>query len=360
MRLISLLYYVYRNHFRTQVVYGIFILITPLNISFAQESYTLTFSFSFNSLILPGEYFHNLIGDTVYVDIVDTNYLNEIEYFEDRKKVTVLDLSNTFMVIDSVHLLSKHGFYYLKLKSIKNDLSIGLRINPMNRRDEYIPKKVTLIRKSVYNAFKLLLMDLVFDTGISINLNTINAQSDTSYDYDDVVFENLSRLDTHEVKKYHMDSLSNGWRVKKILILDSEDLFKSINTVNNNSCSNSESEIGYGMQHICLLTENYLGHSQMVQLSQINEHQFLSEIPLIKKVIPYKKRYGNIQWQKSRFLLSYYNIVDPPEHDSDSKTKSGYLEPVVSNNRISYFKNATLLTFSLRYRDYIKKKSIIY
>ncbi len=204
-------------------------------------------------------------------------------------------------------------------------------------------------------------MELVFDTGISINLNTINGQSDTSSDYNDVVFEGLSKIDTQDVKKYHMDSLSNGWKVKKILILDSEDLFNTINTtLPNNACSDRETEIGYGMDHICLLTENYMGHSQMVQISQMNETQYISEIPLIKQTIRYRKKYGKMQWQKSRFLLNYYNIVDAPEHDSDSETKSGYLEPVISNNRISYFKNATLLTFSLRYRDYIKKKSIIY
>jgi hypothetical protein len=269
------------------------------------------------------------------------------------------------MIIDSVGLIPRkgvgnnkgiHNTYYLRLKSIDNDFSIGIRTS-LNQSDIQIHRKFTLIRKPVYDAFRLRLMELVFDTGISINLNTINGQSDTSSDYNDVVFEGLSKIDTQDVKKYHMDSLSNGWKVKKILILDSEDLFNTINTtVPNNACSDRETEIGYGMDHICLLTENYMGHSQMVQISQMNENQYISEIPLIKQTIRYRKIYGNIQWQKSRFLLNYYNNVDAPEHDSDSETKSGYLEPVISNNRISYFKNASLLTFSLRYRDYTKKR----
>lgn len=347
------------------VILSMGILFVPYHLCSSQESHTLTFPFSYNSIIIPGEDYHALIGDTVYFDIRDTTFIYNIDYFDGDKRFSTYKTLKSIMIIDSGGLISRkgvsnnkgiHNINYFRLKSIDNDFSIGIRIS-LHQSDRQLHRKFTLIRKSVYDAFRLRLMKLVFDTGISINLNTTNGQPDTSDDYDDVVFENLSKIDTHDVKRYHMDSLSYGWRVKKILILDTEDLFNNTNsTYSNSACSNYETEIGYGMEHICLLTENYMGHNQMVQISQVNENQYISEIPLIKQTIRYRKEYGNIQWQKSRFLLNYYNIVDSPEHDSDSETKSGYLEPVISNNRISYFKNATLLTFSLRYRDYTKKR----
>lgn len=351
--------------FTIKLVFAITLLLPPVQCTFAQESHTITLPFSYNTIILPGEEYHELIGDSVYFSVQDTTFLYDIDYFNKQKNISALPISKLIMIIDSITLIprkeignnkSSHNKYYLRLNSINSDFSIGIRIS-LHQLDRQLHRKFTLIRKSVYDAFKLHLMKLVFDTGISINLNTTNGQPDTSDDYDDVVFQNLSKIDTHDVKRYHMDSLSYGWRVKKILIQDTEDLFNNTNSTNSNgACSNYETEIAYGLEHICLLTENYMGHSQMVQISQLNENQYISEIPLIKQTIRYRKKYGNIQWQKSRFLLNYYNIVDAPEHDSDSETKSGYLEPVISNNRISYFKNASLLTFSLRYRDYTKKK----
>jgi len=357
-----------RNSFTTQIhtFFLLMCLSSPLYDCYSQKLFKNTFEFSYNFIIKPGEKIHSLIGDTVYFDILDSNTLDNIQYFDPTNPPSFSSLSKKLLTIENVEYekdvqRGKKGkgtySYRFILKSIDYGFHFSISIKELKRGKGIKDRGFIFIRKSIYAAFKDELMKLIFDTGINVNLNTINGTPELQDDGSEMIFTNISRLDTNDLKEYNLDSLSLGWSVKEVRLLGVDDIFENPDsTMYDYNCFDYSILGMLSAGNICLLAENYKGHTQIVSLLEEGYNVFLTGIPQIQSTEKYKKRHGKNNWLKSRLLLYFFNQYTSEDEDTHPLDSSGYLEPVVQDNQIVYFTNASLQIFSLHYNEYSKFK----
>lgn len=349
-----------------RILVAISFVIVPEYISFSQRTYRLSFPFSYNSIKMPNESLTSLKGDTVYIDFQDFSAFEEIELFNQKlipdvswvsKKLMVIERAEYFIKKPTRNIAKGYGNYHIILKSLVHPFRIAINISDSINQLTQNKRDFIFIRKSIYDEFKNRLSLLVFDTDIHVNLNTVNCKTETQNTYDNFPFKNVSKLDSNNLKEYDLDSLSRGWKVKTVKIFGVEDIFQGPDSVSYGCECHDNSMLGDNSEgNICLLTQNYKGHTQIVSLYEENNHNFYSGIPTIRATKKYKVMYGKNNWLKSRLILYFYNSI---EGDSNSVECSklervGYLEPVISGKKIAHFTYVTPKIFSIYYNYYKK------
>jgi hypothetical protein len=158
-----------------------------------------------------------MIGDTVLFHLSQDSLSNSYVRFSDNFRRNVYSSSNNFLRITNA-MYRKGKKYSAKL--IHNDTLI-LTLQHLISKDTFSlwirdlnsyytrNNKTILIRKSVYDLFKKKLQILRFETDIGLTTDTIR----DDYSEKEFPFYLVKEIDTHEVKKFSIDSLKKVWKV---------------------------------------------------------------------------------------------------------------------------------------------------
>lgn len=339
---------------------------------FSQELYKLSIPYSYNSLYLPGENELSPLGDTVYFDLLDTTALSDISFYNTetpslnsiKKNFYVIDTIIYYPLPDSYDRVKR--LYSISLSALKGNISFTFQLSTRANIEQYIRDKFLLIRKTVYDSFKDYLSQLVFDTDLDLEyLSSFRNRVEEDFQPNPPL-KYLSALDTNDLKLFNLDSLENGWKVKKVFVFGVENLFSVSDSINYDYQCYDGSGIGisYGPGQICLLAENYLQHTQIISLLQSDEilstdkgpFTYVSGIPTIQQSKKLRRKYGQVNWWKTRFIHHIYSedTNDIGYNGYSSNSLGGYYEPEIMGNKVAYFKKITLKPFSTYYSDHSK------
>lgn len=334
---------------------------------FSQELYKISIPYSYNSLYLPGEKELSPIGDTIYFDILDTSAINEINFYNvDIPPVS--SISKKYYVIDTVisyRLPNKKNIpnrlYSISLSQIHGNLRFSFQLGNSPNIDHYIMDKIVFIRKKVYDSFKNYLLQYKFDTDLELHTNI--KEINEAFFHFNRPLSYLSFLDTNDIKLFNLDSLEFGWKVKKVFVYGVENLFSLSDSIDYDYQCYDGSHID-GPGQICLLAENYLQQTQKVCLQQRDEilstdkgpFTYVSGIPTIQQAKKLRRKYGQVNWWKTRFIHHRYyeDSNDIGYNGYSSNSLGGYYEPEILGNKVAYFKKITLKPFSTYYSDHSK------
>ena len=337
------------------------LIILTCKVTYSQDFYKVKCNVTYDQLILDNEKYENMIGDTVFFDIESDHNTYAYITFSNNFVLHKSHFLHRYLVVSNVDY-KKENNTMRNTSSLFDTLNITLQSLSSNHTfsfkivntDSYLRRKdnnkIKFIRKSVYNHFKNELLSLRFDTDIGMYNDTIKHESDLKQ----FPYNLISNLDTNSVKSYNIDSLKRGWKVEEVFIFGSADLFSNIDSINYAAeCfDNSIYSMWYSSRSICLLTSNYLGHKQIVNVFSIEGKKGLySGIPTVDIGKEKRDMYGDMLWYKSRFLSFTidYNCKNNEDNLDNCLRRSYPIEPVIQNDSIIYFKNASLAAFKLYY-----------
>lgn len=349
-------------------VFLICYLIEPGFNLFSQNLYRLSIPYSYNSLYLPGEKELSPIGDTVYFDFLDTTAIRDL-YFYNTVIPSVDSIRKNFYIVDTIisHPLTNNKdkekwLYSISLSAINANLKFSFQLATGANIKHCIRDKILFIRKTVYDSFKNYLLQYKFDT--DLELHTYFKEIGEEDFHNDPPQRYLSLLDTNDIKLFNLDSLELGWKVKKVFVYGVENLFSLSDSINYDYQCYDGSHID-GPGQICLLAENYLQQTQKLCLQQRDEifstdkgpFTYFSGIPTIQQSKKLRRKYGQVNWWKTRFIHESYSedTNDVGYYGYSSNSLGGYYEPEIMENRVAYFKKITLKPFSIYYNHHSKK-----
>jgi hypothetical protein len=340
------------------IIPTVILLVISNSYMYAQDYYKIKCNVHYTDLLIKDEKAESMIGDTVLFHLSQDSLSYSNVRFSNNFRRNVYSSSNNYLRITNA-MYHKAKKYSAKL--IHNDTLI-LTLQHLISKDTFSlwirdfnsyytrNNKTILIRKSVYDLFKKKLQILRFEPEIGLTTDAIR----DDYSENEFPFYLVKEIDTHEVKKCSIDSLKKGWKVEEIFIYGSADLFSNIDSINYAAeCfDNSIYSMWYSSRSVCLLTSNYLGHKQLVNVFSIEREKGLySGIPTIDIGKKKRDRYGDLLWYKSRFLSFSidYNCTNNEDNVDNCLHRNYPIEPVIHNDRIIYFKNASLDAFKLYY-----------